>query len=242
MLGFAIHKNNSALAIAEINSIVGKGRRIGDMYAVHCAFHQSFQRLAFTKEIYDLSMRKQLIADLNKINQFDKRRAHLLPFGHPAMTHPRVARAMVNLSGAKTIFDPFCGAGGILIEAGLCGVTSFGSDIDPLMVKRTQKNVHFFGLSAAIRQQDAMTFIQKARAVVTDLPYGISTRITDDIKELYMKFLKNVKRNKIKTAVIGFPDFVNYKRLARDAGFAVEKVFTYYLHKNLSKKIVVMRL
>ena len=42
------------------------------------------------------------------------------PYFSPISIHPRIARSMINLSNCKvgdTILDPFCGTGGILVEA-----------------------------------------------------------------------------------------------------------------------------
>jgi len=43
---------------------------------------------------------------------------------------------MVNLSGARReVLDPFCGTGGVLIEAGLIGLEVYGFDIQQSMVE-----------------------------------------------------------------------------------------------------------
>ncbi|MBS3125240.1 hypothetical protein J4211_03230 [Candidatus Woesearchaeota archaeon] len=64
--------------------------------------------------------------------RFEERRAHLRAAHSPVSLHPKLARAMVNLTGVKTgiLLDPFCGTGGILIEAGLMGFPVVGCDID----------------------------------------------------------------------------------------------------------------
>jgi len=52
---------------------------------------------------------------------------------HPSTMQPELARAMVNLSRVSDgddFLDPFCGVGGILIEAGLVGTKPVGVDID----------------------------------------------------------------------------------------------------------------
>ena len=57
------------------------------------------------------------------------------PKRHPAMLKPKLARLLVNLTGAKKqLLDPFCGTGSILIEAGVLGLKPLGSDIDPKMI------------------------------------------------------------------------------------------------------------
>ena len=239
MLGFALNKEKIDFARAEVNAVVGvPGKLDGGLYVVDVLYDSRYNRLAFTKAIYTIGEKRKKILDLK--NQFEQRRAHLLPAGHPAMTHPRLARAMVNLSGAREILDPFCGAGGILIEAGLCGLKTTGFDIDAEMLEHARKNLDSFGLKATLARKDATTFSGHYEAVVTDLPFGSSTKLTDDAVDLYLSFLKNLRRNNIRKAVIGFPDFVDYKLLMKKAGLRITREFTYYLHKSLSKKIVVI--
>jgi len=51
---------------------------------------------------------------------------------HPSMLEPRLCRAMVNLAKVKegdTVVDPFCGTGGILIEAQEFKIRTLGYDI-----------------------------------------------------------------------------------------------------------------
>ena len=248
-LGFALHQKYVELACAEIAAVVSMGGSVVDgMYITDVPYHPSFLRLAFTKAIYDVvpggsgTRKKMLLADLTKHNRFEQRRAHLLPAPHPAMTHPRVARAMVNLSNAShEILDPFCGGGGILIEAGLCGLHAVGADIDPRMIGRARTNLQHFGIrDYELRVQDATTFSGSAEAIVTDLPYGMNTAVTDELEKLYLAFLMNVKRNRVQKVVVGFPDFVDYAVLVREAGLHIKNEFTYYLHRKLSKKITVI--
>lgn len=249
-IGFLLNKGQQELAKAEVDALVdARGVMIGDYYVVAVPYKESYNLLAFTKTIYSVKVighelaGKMMLVDLNKINQFQQRRAHLLPSGHPAMTHPRLARAMVNLSAAeKEICDPFCGGGGILIEAGLCGLHVVGFDIDRIMLKRSQMNLDEFNLTNyQLKLQDATTFSGAYEAVVTDLPYGKNTKVTGNLENLYLSFLRNVKKNNIKKIVVGFPDFVNYKAIIARAKFTIKEEFDYYLHRSLSKKIVVIQ-
>ena len=60
------------------------------------------------------------------------------------MLPPKLARLMVNLSGANTesvLLDPFCGTGTLLEQAALIGVKKLiGSDIDPLAIDSSREN------------------------------------------------------------------------------------------------------
>lgn len=61
------------------------------------------------------------------------------------MMPPKLAQVMINLAGndIKTVYDPFCGCGSILIEALLMGKDVVGSDIDQRMVDYTQENLEW---------------------------------------------------------------------------------------------------
>lgn len=64
------------------------------------------------------------------------------------MLPPKLAQTMINLArGAcqltrpTNLLDPFCGTGVILQEAGLMGLTTYGSDNNPRMIDHTQTNL-----------------------------------------------------------------------------------------------------
>lgn len=64
------------------------------------------------------------------------------------MLPPKLAQTMINLArGAcqltrpTNLLDPFCGTGVILQEAGLMGLTAYGSDNNPRMIEYTQTNL-----------------------------------------------------------------------------------------------------
>ncbi len=130
--------------------------------------------------------------------QFNKRKAQHRPFFSPISLHPKLARLLVNLSEvpvAGYLLDPFCGTGGILIEAGVMGVKVIGSDIEMNMVKGCQQNLNEYGITdehATIFQSDIGEVSQKLHrkvdAVVTDLPYGKATTTKgEDRSRLYQR-------------------------------------------------------
>lgn len=53
---------------------------------------------------------------------------------YPAMMIPQIAERLIREygKGAKSLFDPYCGTGTSLVEANLCGINAFGSDLNPL--------------------------------------------------------------------------------------------------------------
>lgn len=85
----------------------------------------------------------------------------------------RFARALVNLvPDARSIVDPCCGAGSIVLEAASLGMEAHGADWKPAMVGMTTKNLEHFGYEPMVVKADSQSVVRHADAVVTDLPYG----------------------------------------------------------------------
>ncbi len=170
-------------------------------------------------------------------DSFEDRRAHLRPYNHPTSLHPRLARCMINLADSKEILDPFCGSGGILLEAGLIGLKITGYDIDRIMIKRCDENLRHFGLKDySIAQKDALLMKGRFEAIVTDVPYGLNSKI-DDADETVKKFVL-VAAEHTEKMVIAVPDSLE---LDVSAFWIVEQQFSFYLHRSLAKKIFVLR-
>jgi site-specific DNA-methyltransferase (cytosine-N4-specific) len=53
---------------------------------------------------------------------------------YPARMVPQIARRLLRRFASKNdvVLDPFCGSGGVLVEARLAGLNSIGIDINPL--------------------------------------------------------------------------------------------------------------
>jgi tRNA G10 N-methylase Trm11 len=71
-------------------------------------------------------------------------------FGRPqrdmqlGMLPPKLARAMVNLTGsANTVLDPFCGIGTVVQEGVLSGRSTFGSDVAAPVVAKARENMEW---------------------------------------------------------------------------------------------------
>ena len=174
-------------------------------------------------------------------NNFDKRKPQFRPGFAPVSLSPKLARAMVNLSGAKkeAITDPFCGTGGILVEAGLTGNRAVGYDIDSRMLEKCRKNLEFYKIqNYRLTRKNALEIKKRCRYIVTDLPYGQSSIMEG--KNLYRDFIRNLKRILGKRAVIGLPHGAEYKRIFSSEGLKVIKSFSYYIHKSLTKEIFVV--
>lgn len=210
-----------------------------------------------------------LLAYENK-EDFESRKSHLRPFPHPGSLHPKVARALANISEIKkndVLLDPFCGTGGFLIETGLMKIKSIGYDISNNMAKGCRENLKYFNIkNSRIKIQNALNINDRFDYAVTDLPYGLNSNAylqfnkksiskksnkinlkinkKNAIKNLghfYLRFLKELRKSLKKKAVIVFPSFVDYRKLLKKSGFKIEREFSIYVHRSLSRKIAKVR-
>jgi len=176
-------------------------------------------------------------------NDFEERRQGRLPSNYPVGMHPKLSRCMVNLSGARegsTIYDPFCGTGGILIEAALAGMKAEGSDIDENMLKLCRKNLKYLGINAKTFRMDASKIRKKYDYIVSDLPYGKSSRLSEDKHTLYSKFLKKLYRILKERAVLCI-NKSDYGLIRRNLNrIRIVCFFDHYIHRSLTKRIIVL--
>jgi len=173
---------------------------------------------------------------VNDPKSFQSRKPQYRPYFHPSSIDPRLARAIVNLSEAKEeVMDPFCGTGGILIEAGLMGLEVHGIDIEKKMVEGTRSNLGHYGVEGDIRLGDSsrMPTDRHFETVVTDVPYGRSTVIGKDRDVLYKVAFEKIYEICKKKAVVVTPaehDFTQY-------GFRTEAKAAVRVHKSLIRHI-----
>jgi tRNA (guanine10-N2)-dimethyltransferase len=78
----------------------------------------------------------------------------------------------------QTLLDPFCGTGGVLLEASLVGAKALGSDISPEMIEGCAENLRHFDVRFERLEIADIGKIEEVfgtvDAVATDPPYGRS--------------------------------------------------------------------
>ena len=77
-------------------------------------------------------------------HSFGERRPSDRPFFQPGSMDPILARALVNVAGARpgaTLLDPMCGTGGLLLEGALVGARVVGVDAQAKMAAGTRRNL-----------------------------------------------------------------------------------------------------
>ena len=186
---------------------------------------------------------------LNK-KHFEDSKPHKRPFFYPGSMNPKLARCMVNLSRIKEgqlLLDPFCGTGGILIEAGLIGCKLVGCDIYWKMQNGTAINLDHYGIT------DYRTFhldvrelkmYEKVDSVVTDPPYGISTSTGDvDDEGIFMEFFRVIYDNMKDDAYLcmASPHYIDLKPMVDEVGFVIVEQYAIKMHRSLTRIISVIR-
>lgn len=93
------------------------------------------------------------------------------------MLPPKLARMMVNLSGAEagdSLLDPFCGSGTVLQEAALLGVATesggqlIGSDISDKAIQDTRKNMEWLESEHGLQTAQIPLHITPADALIRE--------------------------------------------------------------------------
>ncbi len=168
------------------------------------------------------------------------------PYFSPISLEPKYARALVNLarpSEGITIHDPFCGTGGILLEAADMGYLISGGDTDRRMVEGCKKNLHSFGFDVDVFEGDVSDNIpDEIDRIVTDPPYGRSSSSQgEEVDSIYRRFLQTA-REKLKVkgylSVI-FPN-KKYYRLGSEYLTPVE-IYRTRVHSSLERYFCLYR-
>ncbi len=142
------------------------------------------------------------------------------PFHTTSSLPSRLARALVNLVSppARSLIDPFCGTGSILLEACALGLQAYGMDLNPKMTGMTRRNLAAFGYNAHVEKGDALNCRQCADALVSDLPYG---RILDIERSGLLAILRHASGLAPQAIYLAEEDISG---LLHDAGYAQIRV------------------
>ena len=190
-----------------------------------------------------------------RIGQISKKhffnlKPHKRPFFYPGSMSPKLARTMVNLTrihAGETLLDPFCGTGGILIEAGIIGTRVIGTDIDYKMVKGTTENLQHCNINDyLVFQEDArkLELPEVVDAIVTDPPYGISASTGGESSEnLYHQSMISLERliKEDGLMCLATPHYLNLDEIFKGTNFKIIEQHHIRMHKSLTRVISVLK-
>ncbi|MCK4849422.1 MAG: hypothetical protein KAT16_10365 [Candidatus Heimdallarchaeota archaeon] len=183
-----------------------------------------------------------------------KRSARDRPFFHPSSMNPILQRTLINLASIKAgqwLLDPFCGTGGGLIEAARLGFKSVGVEMDRRIIWGARKNLIFdkfvFPSTYLILGDAKHLSFRKGRisAIVTDPPYGIAASTKGyDLNDLLIEFFKQARiiLDSGSRVVIAVPSTLNIEEEASKVLNASFVKFLQYVHRSLTRKILVFTL
>ena len=177
------------------------------------------------------------------------RRPRKRPIFHPSTMPPKIARCMVNLARAKpgsTFADPFCGVGGILIEAAVVGCNVIGLDASVRMLRGARRNLRHFNLDAMgyVNADARAPPIGEVEAIATDPPYGRgSSTMGVKMTTLIRQFLEQATSLLSKNGhlCIAMPQEVDVERYARDGGLHVREQHLVRVHRSLTRRFIVLQ-
>jgi len=196
-----------------------------------------------------ISLGDKLIVGFSKhrrVKKFIERSPSKRPFLLASTLKPKLALTLVNLSevnSGKILLDPFCGAGSILIEAGLLNAYVIGCDVFKKHIYGCKKNLKWLNINVLglIRCDSTRLPIRRADSVVTDPPYGIEAPLAGkSLNEIYSLFLKNSREVLKQNSKIVFmhPKKLSLKN-PNEYGFRENFSTEIPVHGSLTRKIRV---
>jgi len=191
-----------------------------------------------------------VVTNVREKGTIARRRPRKRPYFHPSTMPPKLARCMVNLArprAGQVLLDPFCGVGGHLIEAGLIGCRVVGIDVKRRMILGASRNLAYFGVEPeGLLLGDARQMpFTRVDSIVTDPPYGrgastiglTPTRILSD----FLSEVPNVLRQGSHVCLAA-PKESKAAEIAEKRGFMVLECYDIYVHRSLTRQVLVLRL
>lgn len=189
--------------------------------------------LFLEKEIYLLESKDK------NTDHPDKRKAHKKKHNHPTSLDPKLAKALINLSGKESFHDPFCGIGGLVIEGALMGLDVSGSDIAAGLITKAKENAKEYSLEINFFYKDALKLEKKYPALITDLPYGKNSVLLQEMNVLYERFFK-LAETLTNNLIVGMLETTDEKALLKKTSWKIKHKFIIYVHKSMSRKFLVL--
>jgi len=121
-----------------------------------------------------------------------------------------MAKVLINVAGQgdtnKTIVDPCCGAGTVLLEGCYAGHEMTGSDINYKMFKSAEKNLAYFGYRANLKHRPIQEIEEHFDCSIVDLPYGLYSKTSSEAQQ---SIIEHAKRISDRTVIVSSEDIVH---------------------------------
>ena len=179
-----------------------------------------------------------------KINRgsYSNRNPQYKEYFHPGVMMPLMARTLVNLTHVmpnELLCDPFCGTGGLLIEGKIIGARTVGSEYCRDILSGCMKNIP--DLAYLLADAKHLPFKNNCfDAIVTDFPYGQSTKIKapsiDILYEFSLKEIRRILKAGGRAVIVTHRDI---RHLAKKI-FNINGYYEQRVHKSLTRRILVL--
>ncbi len=182
-------------------------------------------------------------------NDFKVRDPKYRPIYKPGTMKSLISRVFVNLSRVSVrrrelYLDPFCGVGGLLLEACSIGLRYCGSDVDVSSVNGAKLNLINFNCPPVVVVADACKLpFRSVDGVGTDPPYGRLSRARAhkqvyELMECSIACLADVIRKGGYLAIAQSYD-IELKDILENSGFKVLEKHYNWVHGSLTRSIYV---
>ncbi len=171
------------------------------------------------------------------------------PFYAPGAMAPSIARVFINLSRASVkrkhnVLDPFCGAGGFLLEACSMGLSYVGVEINYTLSEGACRNLIHYGCVPNVVSGDACSIpVDKADSIATDPPYGRMTKPSQkELAELMRCFLEESYCVLRRGGYMTFAQKIDIPldEMIEQVGFKLVERIPNWVHGSLTRDILVV--
>ena len=166
-------------------------------------------------------------------------------FFKPSSMNPLLARVLANLLRIRPqtiIVDPFCGTGGLLLEAFDLGARIIAIELDTKTVAGAKQNLRRQG--HVIKGDARQLPLRLIDGILTDPPYGRSASTKGvPLPELIKVFLSDAADRLLpnRLVCISFPMHFPFQRLLSTSKFDCLEEHSVFVHSSLTRRIYLLR-
>lgn len=184
-------------------------------------------------------------ADIDYINY----RNSIVLVNSATLLDVKIARSMLLLSRINEndiILDPFCGAGGILIEGCRLYKNQFyGSDLFHIMLRKARLNLIWFRCkNATVLWENALNCQKLVKKfgitkIITDFPYGFRSKIRENLPQL----IESVLSCRLRTAMLIIDKKEideTIREICKKYHLKIENSINIPVNRNFSRKLYVI--
>ncbi len=147
----------------------------------------------------------KLLQNSNQWKKHNKR-----PYTYSNSLKITMAKVLVNLAGqgdtTRTLIDPCCGAGTVLMEGYFAGYNITGSDISWKTARNARSNLEHFNYNVMVQKLPIQLVESHFDSAIIDLPYGLYSKITPEEERL---IIQNALRISNRTIIVSSKNILN---------------------------------